>query len=60
MGEAYLISKDNSNALKSYLKAYSIRNNDFEVIKKVTAIFTMMGNQKKAEEWLFKMADHNQ
>ncbi len=60
MGEAYLISKDNSNALKSYLKAYSIRNNDFEVIKKITAIFTMMGNQKKAEEWLFKMADHNQ
>ena len=60
MGEAYLIINNNSNALKSYLKAYSIKNDDFEVIKKITAIFTMMGNQKKAEEWIIKMSEHSQ
>ena len=56
LGEAYVIKNNYSEALKAYLQADSIVPNIFDVQKKIASMFTMLGNEKKAQEWLLKMA----
>ena len=56
IAEAYTLQKDFNNSLKFYLKADSISPENKEIQKKIATMFTLLGNQKKAEEWLFKMA----
>ena len=56
IAEAYTLQKDFNNSLKFYLKANSISPENKEIQKKIATMFTLLGNQKKAEEWLFKMA----
>ena len=56
IAEAFTLQKDFNNSLKFYLKANSISPDNKEIQKKIATMFTLLGNQKKAEEWLFKMA----
>ena len=56
LGEAYTILKKYSDALKIYLKADIESPNNPELQKKIATMFTLLGNEKKAEEWIFKMA----
>ena len=59
LGEASVIKNNYSEALKAYLQANSIAPDNFDVQKKIASMFTMLGNEKKAQEWLFKMAGIN-
>ena len=56
LGEALTISKNYNEALKIYLKTDSLFPNNNEIQKKIATMFTLLGNEKKAEEWLYKMA----
>ena len=56
MGEAHTINKSYSESLKVYLKADSLFPDNHELQKKIATMFTLLGNEKKAEEWLYKMA----
>tara|TARA_Y100001935_G_scaffold254158_1_gene262302 strand:- start:1092 stop:2513 length:1422 start_codon:yes stop_codon:yes gene_type:complete len=56
LGEANIILKKYSDALKVYLQADSKFPNNPDFQKKIATMFTLLGNEKKAEEWLYKMA----
>jgi len=56
MGEANTILNRYSDALKIYLEADSKFPNNPDFQKKIATMFTLLGNEKKAEEWLYKMA----
>ena len=56
LGEAHKIHKNYSKSLKIYLKADSLFPDNHEIQKKIATMFTLLGNEKKAEEWLYKMA----
>ncbi len=56
LGEANTILNKYSDALKIYLEADSKFPNNPDFQKKIATMFTLLGNEKKAEEWLYKMA----
>ena len=56
LGEAHTILNKYSDALKIYLEADSKFPNNPDFQKKIATMFTLLGNEKKAEEWLYKMA----
>ena len=56
LGEAFTIANKYNDALKVYLKANSLFPDNTDIQKKIATMFTLLGNEKKAEEWLYKMA----
>ena len=56
LGEAFTLKKEYSESLKVYLKANSLFPDNHDIQKKIATMFTLLGNEKKAEEWLYKMA----
>ena len=56
LGEAFTLKKEYSESLKVYLKANSLFPDNHDIQKKIATMFTLLGNETKAEEWLYKMA----
>ena len=55
-GVIVTIANKYNDALKVYLKANSLFPDNTDIQKKIATMFTLLGNEKKAEEWLYKMA----